>query len=159
MTEEVLHTVFCQVESVINSRPITKVSDDIDDDCALTPNHLLMIKGNLPYPWADDRLGETYRKHWKHVHHIVSQFWKKWLKSYLPELQSRRKWLKVERNVRKGDLVLMSDQNMPRGSWPLGLISDVKEGRDGLIRSATIKTKSSVLVRPVNKLVLIEGSD
>ena len=159
MNEEVLHTVFCQVESVVNSRPITKVSVDVDDDCALTPNHLLLIKGNMPYPWTDDRLGDTYRKHWKHVHHIVSQFWKRWLKSYLPELQRRRKWLKLERNVRKGDLVLMSDQNTPRGSWPLGLVTDVKEGRDGLVRSATIKTKTSVLVRPINKLVLIEGSD
>ena len=38
MTDEILHTVLCAVENIVNSRPITKCSDDIDDNTALTPN-------------------------------------------------------------------------------------------------------------------------
>ena len=37
-------TLFCEVECIINGRPITKVSDDVNDDVPLTPNYLLMIK-------------------------------------------------------------------------------------------------------------------
>ena len=158
MTDDVLHTVLCEVESIINSRPITKSSDDINDDRVLTPNHLLLIRGNMPLPWGDFQLGETYRKQWKYVQHITTQFWRQWLRAYLPQLQMRPKWVNTERNLRNGDIVLLMDENTPRGAWPLGLITGVKEGRDGLVRSATVKTKSTSLVRPVTKMVFIEGS-
>ena len=39
-----MHTVFCEIEAVINNRPLTKVSDDPDDLLdALTPSHLLPL--------------------------------------------------------------------------------------------------------------------
>lgn len=44
LDEEALHTVLCEVESIINSRPVTKASTDPNDLEALTPNHLLLLK-------------------------------------------------------------------------------------------------------------------
>lgn len=38
-------TVFCEAEAILNDRPITKASDDPDDLEALTPNHILTLKG------------------------------------------------------------------------------------------------------------------
>ena len=38
--EDTLHTIFCVVEGIVNGRPITKLSDDPNDDAPLTPNHL-----------------------------------------------------------------------------------------------------------------------
>ena len=62
--------------------------------------------------------------------------------------------------MRPGDLVLMVDQNENRGLWNLALVEKVHESADGLVRSVTVKTKSSRrLDRPVNKLVLLEGSE
>jgi len=48
--EESLYTVLCEAESIINSQPITKASNDPNDLEALTPNHLLLLKTkpNLP---------------------------------------------------------------------------------------------------------------
>ncbi|XP_072020362.1 uncharacterized protein [Amphiura filiformis] len=50
LTDDNLHTLFCEVEGILNSRPITRSSDDIDDLEALTPNHLLLLKDNLSGP-------------------------------------------------------------------------------------------------------------
>ena len=43
LDDESLHTLMCEVESIVNGRPITKVSDDPRDLNALTPNHLLLL--------------------------------------------------------------------------------------------------------------------
>jgi len=40
---EGLNTLMCEVESIVNGRPIPKVSDDPRDLNALTPNHLLLL--------------------------------------------------------------------------------------------------------------------
>ena len=157
LSDEVLQTIFCEVENVVNSRPLTKCSNDIDDESPLTPNHFVLLRGNYAYPWSLTQESDTYRKRWKMVQHIVSQFWRKWIKMYLPELQCRQKWLKSRQNVQVGDLVLIQDETCPRGCWPLGLVEGISVGRDGMVRSAKIRTKTSTLVRPITKLVMLEG--
>ena len=37
-------TLMCEVDSIVNGRPITKESDDAKDLNALTPNHLLLLR-------------------------------------------------------------------------------------------------------------------
>ncbi len=84
-------------------------------------------------------------------------FWRRWLKEYLPELQRRQKWLKPRRNVSPGDIVLIVDQCSPRSAWPLGRILEVESNPDdGYVRSVVLKTKKSVLKRPIDKIVLLE---
>ncbi|XP_028416832.1 uncharacterized protein LOC114541039 [Dendronephthya gigantea] len=50
LTDEVLLTVMAEVESLLNSRPLTHVSTHLSDDEALTPNHFLLghPSSNLP---------------------------------------------------------------------------------------------------------------
>ena len=57
LSDDVLNTVFCEAENIVNSRPMTKVSDDATDSEPLTPNHLLMLKGNFS---LDKREGRKY---------------------------------------------------------------------------------------------------
>lgn len=159
LTDEILETVFCEVEGIINGRPITKVTTDIHDFAALTPNHLLLLRGDIKSAPGVFSCGDMYRKRWRHVQGLANSFWKRWLSSYLPDLQSRVKWQHKTRNLCVGDLVLISDVSSPRGSWPLGLVKEVNVGRDGLVRSARVKTASTELVRPVTKLILLEGYD
>ena len=48
LDDECLQTLLCEAESIINGRPLTKVSDDPNDLEPLTPNHLLYFaKTNL----------------------------------------------------------------------------------------------------------------
>ena len=156
LTNDKLHTILCEAENIVNSRPICKVSSDPDDLSALTPNHLLIMKDNSSFPWADVKLGETYRRQWRHAQHVADVFWKRWTKEYIVELQRRSKWTKTQRNIQKGDVVLLVDESVHRGAWPLALVIEVKQGRDGLVRSARLRTKSTELVRPITKLVMLE---
>ena len=50
LNDDGLQTLFCEVEAILNDRPITKVSDDPNDLEALTPNHILLLKGKPIFP-------------------------------------------------------------------------------------------------------------
>lgn len=47
LPEETLHTVLVEAEVIVNSRPLTGVSDDINDNETLTPNHFLIGQASL----------------------------------------------------------------------------------------------------------------
>ena len=158
LTDEILETLFCEVASMINCRPLTKLNDDPDDLSPLTPNHLLILSSGITIPQGNFDQGDMYRKRWRHVQHLANQFWRKWLRAYLPELQKRSKWSKPHKNFQRGDLVLILDELTPRYLWPLGLVKEVSLGRDGLVRSVKVKTHATELVRPITKVVLLEAS-
>ena len=50
LSDETLETFFCETESIINGRPITKMSSDISDAASLTPNHLLLLTEGTQIP-------------------------------------------------------------------------------------------------------------
>ena len=100
---------------------------------------------------------DVFRARWRYVQYLTNLFWSKWTREYLPQLHRRSKWLMACRNVRVGDLMLIMDEHTPRSLWPLGLVIDVNVGRDGLVRSVRLKTKSTELVRPVTKIVFLEA--
>ena len=53
----------------------------------------------------------------------------------------------------------VADKSSPRNYWPLGRILKAYPGRDGLVRSVRVKTVNGELVRPTEKLCLLEGHD
>ena len=158
--DECLTTVMCEVESIMNSRPLTKVSDDPSDLEALTPNHLLLLQPGPSLPPGIFRETDLYcRRRWRQAQYLSDVFWRRWLKEYLPELQRRQKWMNPRRNFVPGYIVLLVDETSPRSSWPLGRILRVKPNtKDGYVRRVILKTKSTVLERPVDKIVLLEAS-
>ena len=78
---------------------------------------------------------------------------------YLPLLQERQKWINPKKNFKKDDLVLVTDENLPRGQWPLGRIIETYPDDDTFVRSVKVKTMESVKVHPIHKLVHLEDSD
>lgn len=91
LDEEELQTVLH--ESILNRRPLTKESTDLNDLEALTPNHLLLLKTQPCLPPDLFHKEDSYARHrWRQVQYISDLFWKRWIKEYLPQLQERQKW-------------------------------------------------------------------
>ena len=156
LSDETLDTFFVEVESIVNGRPLTKLSESPDDRTPLTPHHLLLMHGVVIPPPGQFTPGDMYRRRWKYVQHLIGQFWGRWTREYMTELNRRSKWLDKQRNVKVGDLVLLTEEVTPRSLWPLGLVSEVRVGADGLVRTVTVKTRSTTLVRPITKIVMLE---
>jgi hypothetical protein len=156
ISDECLRTIFCEVESIVNSRPLTKVSDDVNDASAISPNQLLYLNDASHFPECAQQ-ADVYRNGWKCVQHIASEFWRQWLRQYLPELNRRNKWQDRAKSIKLGDVVLVMDECLPRCVWPLALVIGTKTSDDGLIRQVTLRLKNgSTMSRPITKLVNLE---
>ena len=156
MTDEILETTFCEVEAIINGRPLTKLSSDVNDHTPLTPNALLTMRQSPELPPGGCSDSDAYRSRWKYVQHLANMFWARWVKEYLPSLNFRSKWRTPIPNIKVGELVLVSDSGMPRNLWPLALVKDVYPGKDGKIRTVLLKTRAREITRPISHLVRLE---
>ena len=159
LDDEGLHTVRCQAEYIVNSRPLTAVSDDPYDLEALTPNHLLTVRNFSMIPLGISVKEDCYcRRRWKQVRYMSDVFWRRWTREYLPSLQQRTKWFTATRDFKPGDIVLLVEDT-PSCSWPLARITSVHPGSDGRVRSVTLKSRaSSAIKRPISKICLLEGA-
>ena len=157
-TEEALVTFLAEVEMTLNSRPITAVSDDLDDYEALTPNHFLLGRCSPHLPigkFADEEV--NLRSKWRAVQAASNMFWARWRKEYLPTLTVRSKWSTNRENLKPGDLVILCDPSTTRGNWPLGKVIRTYTSGDDIVRSVDVKTNSGVYRRAVASLALLEG--
>ena len=50
LDDESLHTLLCEVESIVNSRPITAISSDFRDALPLSPSQILTMKTKVFLP-------------------------------------------------------------------------------------------------------------
>ncbi|XP_050063237.1 uncharacterized protein LOC126552565 [Aphis gossypii] len=156
-TFEEATTLLCGIEGVLNSRPMTPLSNDPSDCQALTPSHFL-IGGIITLPPDSDlsAVPMSRLKKFEMVQSCIQQFWKRWSREYLPQLQRRGRWIKVTRNIKVGDLCLLRQENLPPTKWALVRVQDVHPGPDGTVRVVTLRNSSgNVFKRPVVKLSLL----
>jgi len=150
-------TQSCEVEAILNDRPITQLSDDPNDLEALTPNHLLLLKGKPALPPGLFKSSDMYvKRRWRQAQYISDLFWKRWIREYLLLLQERQKWNQRKQSLAVGDVVVIMDSSAPRGSWLLGKVLEIFPNAKGMVRSVKLQTKNSVIERPVTKLCLVQ---
>lgn len=156
--DESLRTLFCEIESIMNSRPLTYISTSCGEVEPLTPGHLLFLRGSPgPIPGHFREADSLSRRRWRQVQYLAQQFWIRWRREYLLSLQSRQKWTRESRNLAPGDVVLLVDENVQRGQWQMGRIERVLPSLDGLIRKAEVRSGGSLYLRPIAKMVLIRS--
>ena len=161
MDEETLKTFFAEAEAIVNSRPLTLENLQDPDSSPLSPNQLLTMKSKLvsPPPGVFQKNDVYCRKRWRVAQHLANCFWTRWRTGYLQLLQSRQKWTKKRRNLQVDDVVLLKEDGMGRGHWPMARVVEAHQSKDGLVRSVTLRVKDSTLKRPVHKTVLLVAAN
>lgn len=152
LTFEEFSTLLAQIEACLNSRPLTPITENIEDLDVLTPGHFLVGGPVLSSPLCPDIESPTLRQRWLLIEKLHKDFWRRWSKDYLQALQSRTKWTTPTENLRTGDMVLIKEDNIPPAKWLLGRVTHTHPGADGLVRVVTVKTRNSELKRPITKL-------
>ena len=171
LSDECLRTFLYETAAIINSRPLTvECLSDPNSVTPLTPNHLLTAKSELILPPPGNFVSANMycRNRWKRVQYLANQFWIRWRSEYLLNLQSRQKWSKPTRNTKIDDIVLIKDDNLPRGQWLIGKVVKLYTSQDHMIRSVKLLIGTSQLTevgkrqspvkyldRPIHKLVLL----
>jgi hypothetical protein len=152
-TYEEMYTCLTLIEACLNSRPITPLSSNPDDLSPLTPGHFL-IGTALTAPAESDVTEINIHRldQWQKIQQVRQHFWKRWSREYIVELQQRSKWATSTRPAAVGDIVIVHEDNIPPLCWSLGRIEAVQPGRDGKVRTVSVRTKSGVVKRSVHKL-------
>ena len=90
---------------------------------------------------------------------LADQFWVRWKREYLQNLQNRSKWQKRKRNLSVGDIVLVKEDNTTRNDWSLRRISEVTQSTDGKMRRAKVTSCRAGNVktyeRPISNFVIL----
>ena len=112
-----------------------------------------MSKVLMPPPGVFIREDIYLRKRWRRVQHLGNVFWERWRKEFLQTLQLRRKkWVKSQRNMLVGEIVVIKDDNASRNMWKLARVEDVFTSEDGLVRK--VKLARAVLTSKDKELML-----
>ncbi|XP_052743984.1 uncharacterized protein LOC128199256 [Bicyclus anynana] len=153
LTYEELLTVLCQIEAVLNSRPLGLLSEDPAEPSPITPAHFLNTTPLKLLP-AADVLSEksSLLSRFSLLDKLVQSYWKRWRDEYLHTLQVREKWNTESRPIQINTVVLIMQDNAPPLHWPLGIIEKLYTGIDGRSHVALVKTKNGTFKRPVMRL-------
>jgi len=166
-----LRTLMYEVMAIINSRPLSV--DSLNEPGAplpLTPNHLLTMKASviMPPPGEFPKEDLYLKKRWRRVQYLANQFWTRWKKEYLHNLQIRQKWQTRKPNIKTGDIVILCEEDKPRSDWRLARVIETVQSTEGLVRRVKVLvgepqlsdegkriTKPLILERPIHKLILL----
>lgn len=166
-----LRTFLYEVMAIVNSRPLT--TEHLNDPTSLeplTPNHILMMKSNIVSPPPSQFVSQDLylSKRWRQVQFLANEFWTRWKKEYLLNLQQRQIWQKDKRNTKVNDIVILHEDGSPRNLWRLARVTEVYPSADGRVRKVKLlisdstldnqgkrTTKPVYLDRPVQKTVLL----
>ena len=158
MDDELFRTLLTEAEAIVNSRPLSYSAGASDDTIVpLSPNQILTLKSRVavPYPGSFSSVDLYTRQRWRRVQFLANQFWTRWRREFLPTLQERRRWCRLQPNLKPGDIVAVIDDAEPRARWPLGRVIEVQPSADGLVRKVCVQVGSSRFSRPVGRLILL----
>lgn len=153
-TFEQYQTLFAKISAVLNSRPLVPLTDDPTELNYLTPAHAVLGE-RIIHPICENLsdIPMNRIKQQKILDKIQQDFWQIWRKEYISTLQTRYKWNKTECNLKIGDMVILKEDNVPPGAWPIARVIETYPGTDDMVRTVKIRTPRNDYVRPICKLI------
>lgn len=109
-------------------------------------------------PWREET--PELRKRAKYLKSCKDALWRRWTREYLTALRERhhcKRSGKVD-FLKIGDVVLIRSDERNRGKWPLGVVEELFEGRDGTVRAVKLRAGKTFLERPIQHLYPLELS-
>ena len=154
-----LQTVLIEVESIVNSRPLSCIEDDIKSPLSLTPNNFLTDSEFFDFPtvtnynWKEIKNNVELFNLWKSRQRLRTIFWDRWRTEYLHQLRSSVKSETNTFKIKIGDVILIGDKT-PRLTWKLGKVEEVFVGRDNRISACKLRLASGQSIQRAIQLVM-----
>lgn len=132
-----LKAILLEVVGIMNNRPLS-VKNTLDAyNEFITPNSFLLGRQNFQEVPKTVRSAKSIEKYWEDIRELTAILWEKWLKSYLPEILMREKWINKVEPLKIGDIIVTADPSIVN-SWRMGRIIDAKLGSNGQVREVVI---------------------
>ncbi|GFY39197.1 integrase catalytic domain-containing protein [Trichonephila inaurata madagascariensis] len=126
---EELQTILCEYEKVVNSRPLTYLSEDMQDLTRITPARFLFEIPTADTKDLDVREANHFRKRLRFRTTVMEELKRRFRNEYLGQLIQRQKQYPQLSNI-----------------------------HDGLVRTVKLKTQSCTLIRPIQRVFPLEVS-
>ena len=169
-----LQTYISNTTRLVNDRPLTSQSDDPRDYNTISPSSLLTPSLDPVVPIGQPHHKDHLRRDYRYNCALAQQFWERWVKFYLPQLQKRKKWFRTTANLQVGQMVLVGGLGeLPkRGCYRMGRVArvlpQIRRGR-ALVRRAIITVSTfnkstgmqqvSEIERDLSKIAPLEFCD
>ncbi len=137
-----LQTRMFEAAELVNQRPIGNHPTDPSDGVYLSPNDLLLGRASSSIPQGPFQERSSNRFRFDFVQQIVNSFWKRWVREVFPNLVMCPKWHTERRNLQKGDIVLIQDDNALRGKWKKAVVDEATMSSDGKVRHVIVRYRT-----------------
>ena len=154
-----MQVVLTKVEAILNSRPLVAADQvEAEDELVLTPAHFLIFRPMKAPPTQQVKQAKiSTLTRWNLVQRLQQDFAESWKSCYLQSLQARSRWKRHHCNAEVGDIVFIKDITLAKGHrWPLGKITAVYPGQDGLVRTVDVQCNGKTYRRAIHLLVPLQ---
>ena len=157
LTKQELEEIILDTEIILNNRPLLYIDEDIQFP-VLTPN--ILIHGQpitIPEEQYDEE-DQTMRKRQRYIKRCKDAAWRRWEREYLRSLRERHNMKNNTRDMKiaVGDVVLIKGDEKHRGKWNIGIVEELYEGKDKVIRAVRLRSRKTAIERPIQHLYPLE---
>lgn len=146
-----METMLCDCESIINSRPLTYISDDQNELAPITPAMFIQEIKENGVPELDVIETTNLQKKFQYRAKLRQDLRKRFRSEYLGQLRQQAE--KQKSTIQVGDVVMIENENSKRLDWPLAKVTELYPGRDGKVRLVGVNTANGgQYLKPIRRL-------
>jgi len=123
LSREEFETVVKQIQSIINSRPLTVFTNNDEAWQPLRPCNFFIASIPAPIFGEQSPQGHLFARY-RHIDTVVKQVWNRFIAEYLPNLHESTRWNNGGAIPKVGDIVVSMDEARLKGpgTYPLAKI-------------------------------------